>query len=170
MPSTTVPTPQSCSAAAALCAPTWNAVVGGSSTADRLALMAVMGMSTVAICVPMALLVSAPSTAAYPEIAGSILLHTVYNLMLIETYRDGVLQQGLSDRAWDRCPHGVSDRLRADSRRRPSAAPKCRGPASVMVLLAVGGRRAGDDAEAHGSRHEPSARWRSPSSSSAPAC
>lgn len=70
---------------------TWNAVV--KSVSDRLALMAVMGMSTVAICVPMALLVSAPSTAAYPEIAGSILLHTVYNLMLIETYRDGDYNQ-----------------------------------------------------------------------------
>ncbi len=70
---------------------TWNAVV--KSVSDRLALMAVMGMSTVAICVPMALLVSAPSTASYPEIAGSILLHTVYNLMLIETYRDGDYNQ-----------------------------------------------------------------------------
>lgn len=70
---------------------TWNAVV--KSVTDRLALMAVMGLATVAICVPMALLVSAPRAAAWPEIAGSVLLHTVYNLLLIETYRDGDYNQ-----------------------------------------------------------------------------
>lgn len=70
---------------------TWNAVV--KSVADRLALMAVMAVSIVAICVPMALLVKAPSSSAWPEIAGSMLLHTIYNLMLIETYRHGEYNQ-----------------------------------------------------------------------------
>jgi drug/metabolite transporter (DMT)-like permease len=70
---------------------TWNAVV--KSVTDRLALMAVMGLSTVAICAPMALLVIAPSSASYPEIAGSLVLHVVYNLLLIETYRHGDYNQ-----------------------------------------------------------------------------
>ncbi len=70
---------------------TWNAVV--KSVGDRLALMAVMGLATVAICIPMALVVSAPSSTAWPEIAGSVLLHVVYNLLLIETYREGDYNQ-----------------------------------------------------------------------------
>jgi drug/metabolite transporter (DMT)-like permease len=70
---------------------TWNAVV--KSVTDRLALMAVMGLATVAVCVPMALLVTAPRAAAWPEIAGSVLLHVVYNLLLIETYRHGEYNQ-----------------------------------------------------------------------------
>ncbi len=70
---------------------TWNAVV--KSVTDRLALMAVMGLSTVAVCIPMALLVTAPRSAALPEIACSALLHVVYNLLLIETYRHGDYNQ-----------------------------------------------------------------------------
>jgi drug/metabolite transporter (DMT)-like permease len=70
---------------------TWNALV--KSIHDRLALMAVMGISSIAICVPTALLVAAPSTRAWPEIAGSMLLHTIYNVLLIESYREGDYNQ-----------------------------------------------------------------------------
>lgn len=69
----------------------WNALV--KTVADRLALMAVMGAGSVAICVPTALIVRAPGTNAWPEIAASALLHTVYNLLLIESYRDGDFNQ-----------------------------------------------------------------------------
>lgn len=69
----------------------WNALV--KTVADRLALMAVMGATSVTICLPMALLVRAPRTDAWPEIAASMLLHTVYNLLLIESYREGEFNQ-----------------------------------------------------------------------------
>jgi len=69
----------------------WNAVV--KTVSDRLALMAVMGATSTAICLPLAFLVRAPRSEAWPEIAASMVLHTVYNLLLIETYRDGDFNQ-----------------------------------------------------------------------------
>jgi drug/metabolite transporter (DMT)-like permease len=69
----------------------WNALV--KSVGDRLALMAVMGLSSVAICVPVAVLVRPPRTAAWPEIGASLILQTVYNLLLIESYREGDYNQ-----------------------------------------------------------------------------
>jgi drug/metabolite transporter (DMT)-like permease len=69
----------------------WNALV--KSVRDRLALMAVMGLTSVAICVPTALLVRAPRTAAWPEIGASIALQAIYNLLLIASYREGDYNQ-----------------------------------------------------------------------------
>src|SRR5579859_4825302 len=77
-------------AAAALHA-TWNAVV--KSVTDRLALMAVMGLAMTAISAPVAVLAAPPRSAAWPEIAGSMVLHLVYNLLLFESYRDGDFNQ-----------------------------------------------------------------------------
>jgi drug/metabolite transporter (DMT)-like permease len=70
---------------------TWNAVV--KTVTDRLALMAVMGATTAAICLPAVLLVASPRSAAWPELGASALLHTLYNLLLIEAYRDGEFNQ-----------------------------------------------------------------------------
>jgi drug/metabolite transporter (DMT)-like permease len=70
---------------------TWNALV--KSVGDRLALMALMGLWSVAICVPVALFAPAPLSAAWPELACSMVLHNVYNLLLIETYREGDYNQ-----------------------------------------------------------------------------
>jgi drug/metabolite transporter (DMT)-like permease len=70
---------------------TWNALV--KSVGDRLALMGVMGLWSVAICVPVALFAPAPLSAAWPELAASIVLHNVYNLLLIESYREGDYNQ-----------------------------------------------------------------------------
>jgi drug/metabolite transporter (DMT)-like permease len=70
---------------------TWNALV--KSVGDRLALMAVMGLWSVAICVPVALFAPAPLSAAWPELAASMVLHNVYNLLLIESYREGDYNQ-----------------------------------------------------------------------------
>ncbi|HEY3726431.1 MAG TPA: DMT family transporter [Solirubrobacteraceae bacterium] len=70
---------------------TWNALV--KTVTDRLALMAVMGATTAAICLPAAVLVLAPRSIAWPELGVSALLHTVYNLLLIEAYRDGEFNQ-----------------------------------------------------------------------------
>jgi drug/metabolite transporter (DMT)-like permease len=60
---------------------------------DRLALMAMMGAATAAIAVPLALVVSAPRAVAWPEVAGSLVLHTIYNLMLVASYRVGDYNQ-----------------------------------------------------------------------------
>jgi drug/metabolite transporter (DMT)-like permease len=69
----------------------WNALVKPAT--DRLALMAVMGAAAFAICLPTAMLVSAPARAAWPEIAVSALVHSVYNLLLISSYREGEFNQ-----------------------------------------------------------------------------
>jgi uncharacterized membrane protein len=69
----------------------WNALV--KPVGDRLALMTLMTVVSSAICVPLALLAGAPRTAAWPELGASMLLHTVYNLLLIETYQDGDFNQ-----------------------------------------------------------------------------
>ncbi len=70
---------------------TWNALV--KSVADRLALMAVMGISSVAICVPTALIVAPPHARAWPELGTSIVLQAIYNVLLIESYREGDYNQ-----------------------------------------------------------------------------
>jgi drug/metabolite transporter (DMT)-like permease len=77
--------------AAAVLHASWNALV--KSVTDRLALMAVMGGATVVICLPMALLARAPSGRAWPELGTSAVLHTVYNLLLLEAYSDGDFNQ-----------------------------------------------------------------------------
>jgi|HubBroStandDraft_6_1064221.scaffolds.fasta_scaffold408524_2 drug/metabolite transporter (DMT)-like permease len=70
---------------------TWNALV--KSVGDRLALMALMGMWSIAICVPVALFAPAPLSASWPELASSMVLHNIYNLLLIESYREGDYNQ-----------------------------------------------------------------------------
>jgi drug/metabolite transporter (DMT)-like permease len=69
----------------------WNALV--KQVADRLGLMAVMGAASLAVCLPTAFFVAAPRAAAWPEIGVSALLHTIYNLLLIEAYREGDFNQ-----------------------------------------------------------------------------
>jgi drug/metabolite transporter (DMT)-like permease len=69
----------------------WNALV--KTVGDRLALMAVMGATTAAICLPAAVIVSAPRSAAWLELGASAMLHTIYNLLLIEAYREGEFNQ-----------------------------------------------------------------------------
>ncbi len=69
----------------------WNAVV--KSVSDRLALMAVMGIATVTISVPLAVFAAPPRSTAWPEIAASMVLHVIYNLLLIESYREGDYNQ-----------------------------------------------------------------------------
>jgi drug/metabolite transporter (DMT)-like permease len=70
---------------------TWNALV--KSVGDRLALMAVMGVAGVGICVPVVILATPPRAAAWPEVGTSALLHALYNLLLIEAYREGDFNQ-----------------------------------------------------------------------------
>jgi drug/metabolite transporter (DMT)-like permease len=69
----------------------WNAVV--KSVGDRLALMAVMGIATVTISVPLAVFAAPPRSTAWPELAASMVLHVIYNLLLIESYREGDYNQ-----------------------------------------------------------------------------
>jgi drug/metabolite transporter (DMT)-like permease len=69
----------------------WNAVV--KSVGDRLALMAVMGIAIAMISVPLAVFAAPPRSTAWPEIAASMVLHVIYNLLLIESYREGDYNQ-----------------------------------------------------------------------------
>ena len=59
----------------------WNAIV--KSIDDRLSVMAVLGLSSVLVCLPIALLAPAPRGAALPFLAGSIAVHGVYTLLLV---------------------------------------------------------------------------------------
>jgi drug/metabolite transporter (DMT)-like permease len=70
---------------------TWNAIVKPAE--DRLATMAAIGVASVLICLPVALLASAPKAASWPELAASAIVHGVYELLLIATYREGDFNQ-----------------------------------------------------------------------------
>lgn len=77
--------------AAAIMHAGWNAVLRGGS--DRLWSMVLM-MIAVGCATAMALLfVPWPKAAAWPYVIGSALIHTVYNLSLVRTYRSGDLGQ-----------------------------------------------------------------------------
>ena len=74
---------------AALLHASWNALLRGG--ADRLWSMTVMCVATALVCasaIPFLVLPLAPS---WPYIAASGLLHVVYNLFLVRTYRSGDL-------------------------------------------------------------------------------
>lgn len=76
---------------AALLHATWNALV--KSVTDRLAAMALLGAVASLVCLPVALLAAAPRGAAVPFMLGSIVMHTVYNLLLVGCYRDSDFNQ-----------------------------------------------------------------------------
>jgi drug/metabolite transporter (DMT)-like permease len=76
---------------AALLHAIWNALV--KSVEDRLTAMAVIGATSVVVCVPIALLAPLPHGAALPFLVGSVLVHGVYNLLLIGCYRDSDFNQ-----------------------------------------------------------------------------
>lgn len=69
----------------------WNALL--KPALDRLALMALMSATAAAICLPAAFLLRGPRTAAWPELAASAVVHVLYNLLLIASYRDGDFNQ-----------------------------------------------------------------------------
>ena len=69
----------------------WNAIV--KSLDDRLAVMAVLGLTSTLVCLPIALLASSPSDAALPFLIGSVVVHGVYNLLLIALYDDSDFNQ-----------------------------------------------------------------------------
>src|ERR1700733_12176173 len=69
----------------------WNAIV--KSIDDRLSVMAVLGLSSVLVCLPIALLAPAPRGAALPFLAGSIAVHGVYTLLLVGLYADSEFNQ-----------------------------------------------------------------------------
>jgi drug/metabolite transporter (DMT)-like permease len=70
---------------------TWNAMV--KSLEDRLAVMALIGATSVVVCLPIMLLAAPPSGASVPFLLGSVAVHTVYNLLLIGCYRDSDFNQ-----------------------------------------------------------------------------
>lgn len=69
----------------------WNAIVKPAQ--DRLAMMAAIGGASVMICLPGALLASAPRAGSWPELAASAVVHGVYELLLVAMYREGDFNQ-----------------------------------------------------------------------------
>jgi drug/metabolite transporter (DMT)-like permease len=70
---------------------TWNAVV--KSIDDRLSLMAMLGLVTVVVCLPVALIAPPPPGAALPFLLGSVAVHGVYMLLLVALYDDADFNQ-----------------------------------------------------------------------------
>ncbi len=64
----------------------WNAIV--KSIDDRLTVMAVLGLAATLVCLPVALVAAAPSADALPFLIGSVVVHGVYNLLLVALYGD----------------------------------------------------------------------------------
>jgi drug/metabolite transporter (DMT)-like permease len=65
---------------------TWNAIV--KSIDDRLTVMAVLGLATTLVCLPVALLATPPPGDALAFLIGSVVVHGVYNLLLVALYGD----------------------------------------------------------------------------------
>jgi drug/metabolite transporter (DMT)-like permease len=69
----------------------WNAIV--KSIDDRLTVMAVLGLATCVVSLPIALLAAAPPGDAWPFLIGSVVVHGVYNLLLVALYGDADFNQ-----------------------------------------------------------------------------
>jgi drug/metabolite transporter (DMT)-like permease len=65
---------------------TWNAIV--KSIDDRLTVMAVLGVATTVVCLPVALIATPPASDALAFLIGSVVVHGVYNLLLVALYGD----------------------------------------------------------------------------------
>ncbi|MGI8713458.1 MAG: EamA family transporter [Solirubrobacteraceae bacterium] len=76
---------------AALLHATWNALV--KSVDDRLSVLALIGATSVLVCLPIAVVAPAPRGAALPFLAGSVAVHGIYTLLLIGCYRHGDFNQ-----------------------------------------------------------------------------
>jgi drug/metabolite transporter (DMT)-like permease len=76
---------------AALLHASWNALV--KSADDRLTAMALIGATSVVVCLPIALLAPLPHGAALPFLIASVAVHGVYSLLLIGCYRDSDFNQ-----------------------------------------------------------------------------
>jgi drug/metabolite transporter (DMT)-like permease len=70
---------------------TWNAMV--KSADDRLATMSVIGLTSVVVCLPVALLAPTPHARSLPFLLASVCTHGIYSLTLINCYRDSDFNQ-----------------------------------------------------------------------------
>jgi drug/metabolite transporter (DMT)-like permease len=64
----------------------WNAIV--KSIDDRLTVMAVLGLAMTVVCLPVALLAPPPRRDALAFLIGSVVVHGIYNLLLVALYGD----------------------------------------------------------------------------------
>jgi drug/metabolite transporter (DMT)-like permease len=64
----------------------WNAIV--KSIDDRLTVMAMLGFATTVVCLPVALLATPPPGDALAFLFGSVVVHGIYNLLLVALYGD----------------------------------------------------------------------------------
>jgi drug/metabolite transporter (DMT)-like permease len=69
----------------------WNAIV--KSVDDRLTMMAILGLAAAAVSLPVALIAAPPAGDAVPFLVGSVLVHGVYNLLLVALYGDADFNQ-----------------------------------------------------------------------------
>jgi drug/metabolite transporter (DMT)-like permease len=70
---------------------TWNAIV--KSIDDRLTVMAVLGLAATVVCLPVALLATPPPGDALAFLIGSVVVHGIYNLLLVALYGDSDFNQ-----------------------------------------------------------------------------
>jgi drug/metabolite transporter (DMT)-like permease len=69
----------------------WNAIV--KSIDDRLTVMAMLGLAAAAVSLPVALIAARPPADAVPFLVGSVVMHGIYNLLLIALYGDSEFNQ-----------------------------------------------------------------------------
>jgi drug/metabolite transporter (DMT)-like permease len=69
----------------------WNAIV--KSIDDRLTVMAVLGLAGAVVSLPVALVAAPPAAGAVPFLVASVLVHGIYNLLLIALYGDADFNQ-----------------------------------------------------------------------------
>jgi drug/metabolite transporter (DMT)-like permease len=80
-----------CVMGAALLHASWNAVLRGGS--DRLWSMTLMMFSVICVTAITQIFVPWPNSASWPYVIASAIIHSIYNLSLVRTYRSGDLGQ-----------------------------------------------------------------------------
>ena len=109
----------------------WNAIV--KSIDDPLTVMAVLGLATTAVCLPVALIATPPPGDAVPFLVGSVVVHGVYNLLLVALYGDTDFNQAYPLARGISPPAGRA--VRGAGRRRVAPAA---GRSPVLVVLSAG--------------------------------
>jgi drug/metabolite transporter (DMT)-like permease len=77
--------------AAAVTHAVWNAIAHGIK--DQVTAFGLIGVGSVAVAVPLVCLVRVPLLASWPYLLGSVVIHVLYNLLLMRCYRYGEFGQ-----------------------------------------------------------------------------
>jgi drug/metabolite transporter (DMT)-like permease len=91
-PSTTLPLTVTLAVlAAAVTHATWNAIAHGIK--DQTLAFALIGVGGIVVAIPLVILAAMPRADCWPYLAGSIVIHVFYNLLLMRCYRYGEFGQ-----------------------------------------------------------------------------